>query len=95
MPSRKHRLHRKRIPYADEIVMHRTPDENTVTLDQFKRAWYEEHGDDSTTYEDALADCTIMRATVLHAREWNLIEERTEGIWKKAAVFRCLPGDLP
>ena|GEM_PF-5504543 len=65
------------------------------TLEQFRRAWYRANVSHDPDYErDTGRLRSRWRGTVLTARTWRDMIERTSGVWQTAACNECLPSQL-
>ena len=64
-----------------------------TTIEEFKRTWYAAHVSHDPNYDrDRLK--IDWQGTVLTARTWRQIADRTTGKWQAAAVNECLPNQL-
>lgn len=64
-----------------------------TTIEEFKREWYLAHVSHDPNYDrDRISQ--QWRDTVLTARTWSQIADRTNGNWQAAAINECLPSQL-
>jgi len=64
-----------------------------TTISNFKRAWYASKVSHDPNF-DRDKTAKQWRNTVMTARTWRQIADRTTGKWQTAAVNQCLPSQV-